>query len=53
VSPEEWAFKISELIKECERDGYDVGMTITGNLAIWLDESRDPAQCAPHTRVEW
>lgn len=40
VSPEEWAFKISELIKEAEADGMEV-VIAQGDLYVWVSNN-DP-----------
>jgi len=40
MSPEEWAFKISELIKEAEADGVDVCID-SGSLVVWVSDN-DP-----------
>jgi hypothetical protein len=53
MSPEEWAFKISELIKECEKDGYSVDVTTEGDLTIWVDEALDPEQVASPIFITW
>jgi len=53
MSPEEWAFKIGELIKECEKDGYSVDVTVDGYLTIWMDVTLDPDQVASPAFINW
>ena len=53
MSPEEWAFKIGELIKEAESDGFDVLVDRDYDLILEVREDAPPYRVTSYVPIEW